>query len=82
MLDSSSITPQNKNENLSKTVFGNLRSAIGQVYWVANQTRPDVCYDVCQLSVGLVNATNNNIVHANKRVKRLKTNEFSLCLAL
>ena len=33
------------------------RKTIGQIGWVANQTRPDLAYDACQLSVAYKNAT-------------------------
>ena len=28
-----------------------LRTAIGQLNWVANQTRPDIAYEACQASI-------------------------------
>ena len=51
---------------------------MGQLAWVANQSRPDIAYDVCQLSVGLKNATCKSVARANKCVKKLKNNPYML----
>ena len=55
-----------------------LRSAIGQLCWLANQTRPDIAYDVCQLSVRYKSATVSDIFIANKTIKRVKNNDLKL----
>ena len=46
-----------KHENLSQQEFTNLRSTLGQLAWVSNQTRPDIAFQVCQVSVNIKNAT-------------------------
>ena len=55
-----------------------LRSAIGQLCWLANQSRPDIAYDVCQLSVRYRSATVSDILIANKTIKRVKFNNLNL----
>ena len=55
-----------------------LRSAIGQLCWLANQTRPDIAYDVCQLSVRYNNAQVLDIMNANKTIKKVKYNKLIL----
>ena len=55
-----------------------LRSAIGQLCWLANQTRPDIAYEVCQLSVRYNNAQVLDIVNANKTIKKVKHNKLIL----
>ena len=55
-----------------------LRSAIGQLSWLANQTRPDIAYDVCQLSVRYNSATVSDILNANKTIKKVKNNDLEL----
>ena len=67
-----------KEEPLSKADFENLRSTIGQLAWVANQTRPDIAFDVCQLSVNLKNATYKTVIRANKCIKKLKNHLYML----
>ena len=61
-----------KSEKLSNEKFRELRSLIGQLSWVANHTRADIAFDVCQLSVKLNNSTIADLSIANKCVKRLK----------
>ena len=49
-----------------------LRSAIGQLNWLAGVTRPDLAFDVCQLSTRVVNATGRELILVNKVIKRAK----------
>ena len=67
-----------KHTALSDTMKKQLRSLIGQLAWVANQTRPDVAFEVCQLSVNFKNANVGEVVKANKCVKKLKSEEVYL----
>ena len=78
LLDTNDVNSNNRNEKITGQRFEDLRSCIGQLCWASNQTRPDASFDVCQLSVALKNATNNDVIYANKCMKRLKNNE--LCL--
>ena len=71
-------TSINKNEILSTEKFIQLRSLIGQLAWVSGQTRPDIAFDVCQLSVNLNRATINDVLKANKCVKKLKRDDIEL----
>ena len=48
------------------------RSLVGQLNWVATQTRPDISYDVCLLSTVFGEAKMQDLLHANKVVKRIK----------
>ena len=54
------------------------RSKIGQILWVARQSRPDTIFDACHLASSLKNATVNNILEANKVIKRLKSETVEL----
>ena len=65
-------------EHLRKDDFTKLRSLVGQLAWVASQSRPDIAFDVCQLSVGLKNASCKSVNRANKCVKKLKNNPYML----
>ena len=71
-------TTQKKDAALSDSSFQSLRSLIGQLSWVANHSRPDISFDVCQLSVNLKDATVNDIKRANKCVKSLKGDDVCL----
>ena len=53
-----------------------LRSAIGQLSWLANQTRPDISYEVCQLSVRYKHAQVLDILNANKPLKKLRITNY------
>lgn len=55
-----------------------LRSKIGQILWVARQTRPDVMFDACYLAASLKGAKVQNIIDANKVVGKLKSEDVVL----
>ena len=67
-----------KNDEVSECEFKSLRSTLGQLSWVCNQTRPDIAFQVCQLSVNLKNATVEDIIAANKCCKILKNEDVEL----
>ncbi|GAB1610627.1 hypothetical protein Ahia01_001349000 [Argonauta hians] len=48
------------------------KSKIGQLAWVAGQTRPDISFDICQASVNMANES-DNMKRINKCIKRLKS---------
>ena len=45
------------------------RALIGQLNWVSNNTRPDIAYDVCELSTLTTQATVADLLRLNKVVK-------------
>ena len=49
-----------------------LRSIIGQLNWLSLVSRPDICFDVCQLSNSFKNATIDTIHNANKIIRKVK----------
>ena len=55
-----------------------MHSLIGQLNWVASQSRPEIAYDVCELSTSLKHATVKNILDTNKVVKKLKSDSLVL----
>ena len=63
---------------LPSTIFESLRSLVGQLSWVANHSRPDISFEVCQLSVNLKQATVNDVIRANKCVKNLRKEDVCL----
>ena len=55
-----------------------LRSVVGQLNWLATQTRPDLSFSVSELGSNFKEATVKHLVKANKLVKRAKINACSL----
>lgn len=55
-----------------------LRSKIGQILWVARQSRPDVMFDGCNLASNTKHATVQTIHEANKVVRKLKSQQVTL----
>ena len=55
-----------------------MHSLIGQFNWVPSQSKPDIAYDVCELSTSLKHATVKNILDANKVIKKLKSDSLLL----
>lgn len=55
-----------------------LRSKIGQVLWVAKQTRPDVMFNTCSLASNIKNATVQSIHEVNRVIRKLKSEKVTL----
>ena len=49
-----------------------LQSKIGQILWVARQSRPDIIFEASHLASSLKKAYVKTIVEANKVIKKLK----------
>ena len=62
-----------KNDMINTAEEKQLRTLIGQLNWIASQTRPDLSYDVLQLSVKVNKATVETLILANKIVRKLKS---------
>ena len=60
-------------DRLSVGEIRSLRGIIGQIQWVASQTRPDLSYDSLDLSVERNKATLATLKRARKVVKKLKS---------
>ena len=60
------------NSNMSEMQVTQCRSAIGQLNWMATQTRPDLSYDVSLLSSELRNRRLETIKLVNKAIKKAK----------
>ena len=48
------------------------RALIGQLNWLSTQTRPDISFEVCRLSSVFDQATVDDLICANKIVRKLK----------
>ena len=73
---------RNEEDNLDAPVSENMRKVlqckIGQILWVCNQTRPDVCYDVSYLSTNLSKATIRDVLMINRTIRKLKRQDIKL----
>ena len=56
-------------QTLTKDETTSLRSALGQLNWLANMTRPDISYTVSRISGHIKNATVADIKEVNKLIK-------------
>ena len=68
----------NKSRLLNEAEKEQLRSVIGQLSWLGNQTRPDISSNVCQLSGAYKEATVSDIVFTNKTIRKTVSDDVSL----
>ena len=80
LFPSSYLKPDLCNQTLhwprKKLINSGLKS--DQILWVSRQSRPDTIFDACHLASSLKNATVNNILEANKVIKRFKSETVEL----
>ena len=67
-----------KEEPVTEKERTEMRSKIGQILWVARQTRPDVVFDVSVLASRTKDAKIRDLLEVNKVVRRVKTVEMKL----
>ena len=67
-----------KEEELNKKEKRLLRGIVGQLNWIAFQTRPDVAFDACNTAVSLKDATIKDIKSANKSIKKAKSSDINI----
>lgn len=63
---------------LSEIEKEQLRSKIGQILWVAKQTRPDIMFNSCSLASSVKHATVQSIHEVNKVICKLKSEQVTL----
>ena len=49
-----------------------------QINWIATQTRPDLAHDTCEISTSVKNATVEDVMQANKVIKKAKSDKVRL----
>ena len=55
-----------------------LETVIGKLNWLTHQTRPDISFDVCQLSSIKKNAAVKHVQYANKVIRKVKNSVVHL----
>jgi hypothetical protein len=58
-----------------------LKSLAGQLMWISSHTRPDLAYDVCEMSTSVKGATQSDAFKANKIVRRAKADDVKITYA-
>ena len=67
-----------KNEGCNAQEMKSLRSMVGQLGWLSTHTRPDMRYEVLELSCIMSNPTVEHLIQANKCVKKMGMVECNL----
>ena len=67
-----------KNEKLSAKKFKEYRGLTGQLSWAAENTRPDIAFDVRELSTRNKAATYDDLRNANKVLKKAQMENVSI----
>ena len=85
---SSSIQPMklsrsrlnNKNSEMNNNEKSEFRALVGQLNWLAVQTRPDIAFDVCELSGLITKATVFSAASLNKVISRVTTDPIKIAI--
>lgn len=67
-----------RDKPLVKDETRELRGLVGKLNWLSTQTRPDVSFDVLELSTRLNSPTVNDILRANKALRLVLANDCKL----
>ena len=55
-----------------------LRQKVGQLLWVCNRSRSDICFDVSNIASNIKNVTTKQLIDVNKTINKTKTNQYDL----
>lgn len=64
---------RNKDSVLNENELEALRTKVGQIMWVATQTRPDVMFEACSLTSSWKNARVSDVIELNKVIRKIKS---------
>ena len=54
------------------------RQLIGKLNWIANQSRPDIYFNVCHLSSKMKSRTIGDLINVNKVLRKIKENPMTV----
>ena len=77
-IDHLSGSDLNSSIELDDNLKDELRSKVGQLLWVANQTRPDISFDVSSTAVSLKTSSLSEVVNINKIIRKVRNNSLPL----
>ena len=63
---------------LSNEELHDFRSLVGQLNWASTQTRPGMAYDTSMISSSIKNGIVDDLLKANKSVKKMKAEQVSI----
>ena len=69
-----------KQDTLNQEELHNLRTLVGQLNWLGTQTRPDILFECCTLMSSIKDAKVSDLLHANKLLSRMKSDQVSIKL--
>ena len=68
-----------KQAPLDRAECRQFRQIVGQINWAAQQTRPDLLFEVMELSVRFKGPVVQDLLRANKALKKLQSVDVSVC---
>ena len=72
MIPVSPIRKMRSHDDLNESEKTTLREIIGQLNWISGQSRPDISFEVLDLSVSVKGAQVSHLNQANKIIKKVK----------
>ena len=69
-----------KTSDLSEEEKAEYRALVGQLNWIATQTRPDISFDIGELSTSTSKARVLDAIRLNKVIERVKTDNVRLVI--
>jgi hypothetical protein len=67
----------NKSGALNRSEQTQFRHMVGQINWAAQQTRPDLVFEVMEMSMKLKHPEVQELIRANKAIKKLQSTDVS-----
>ena len=69
---------KDKGRKLSVPEKESFRKTVGQLCWLANQTRPDVAFEACEMSIADKDATVGDALRINKATRKVKYDNLTI----
>lgn len=72
------VNESDKNNEVDDNLRKQYKALVGQIGWASGTSRPDACFNSCVLGNSQAKPTYRNLAEANKALKDLKNNKFSI----